>query len=267
VFADRRVQLRHRPGGGMPAPRHPRIERQQDLDLGGRAGFTLDHRHRVDLTPGREPGLEFLGICDRGRQCSPAQRGSERLQPGHRQRQQIAALPRGEGVDLVDYHALQTREQRRTFGIAEQQRQRFGRGQEHMRRPRALAGLAVRRGITAARFDPQRQPYLLNRGHQVASDVVRQRFQRRDIQRVQALGRRGSVQPRWAERGERRQESRQRLPRPGIRDQQHVLSGIVRRQHSRLVRTDLPTPPGEPHVDFRRDAQLVHCGQPSRGST
>jgi hypothetical protein len=39
----------------------------------------------------------------------------ERLQPAERQRQQVAALAGGEGVDLVDHHPLQPGETARAL--------------------------------------------------------------------------------------------------------------------------------------------------------
>ncbi len=47
-----------------------------------------------------------------------------------------------------------------------------------MRRAAALALLAVGRGVAAASFDADWQAHLLDRGHQVALHIVRQRLER-----------------------------------------------------------------------------------------
>src|SRR3546814_2313063 len=83
--------------------------------------------------------------------------------PRHRQREQIAALAGGEGVDLVDDDRPHLREHRETVGIAQQQRQRFRRGQQDLRRPRALARLAVARRVAGARLDADVEPHFLDR--------------------------------------------------------------------------------------------------------
>ena len=63
VGADLRVELRHRPSGGVAAPGHALVaERQHDRDMRRRAGFALDQRDAVEIAPGREPGAEVVGL-------------------------------------------------------------------------------------------------------------------------------------------------------------------------------------------------------------
>jgi hypothetical protein len=157
VAPDRRVELRDRPGRGMAAPRHCASSGSRISTSGGprpahpSTSATCRSRPRGPARRGRRPDRP---ASPTGR---PAACPAQGLQPRQRQRQQIAALAGGEGVDFVDHHALQAGEQRRAFGIAEQQRQRFGRGQQDMRRAGALAGLAIGRGVAAARLDADRQ--------------------------------------------------------------------------------------------------------------
>jgi hypothetical protein len=111
----------------------------------------------------------------------------DRLQPGQG-RAKIAALACGKGMNFVDDHALQPGEEVRAVGIAEQERQRFRCRQQDVRRPRALACLALGRGITAARLDAQGQADFLHRRQQVALHIMGQSLERRDIERVQPFG-------------------------------------------------------------------------------
>jgi hypothetical protein len=197
---------------------------------GGAPGSPSHQRDAVGIAIRGQPAAKGIGIGQRRRQRGALHRRGQCLQPGQRQRQQIAALAGGEGVHLVDHHPLQAGEQRRAFGIAEQQRQRFGRGQQHVRRAGALAGLAIGRGIAAARLDADRQPDLLDRGQQVALHIVRQRLQRRDVERVQDHRAAAPRQPRGREIGQRRQEPGQRLARAGIGHQQRVQPGAAERR-------------------------------------
>jgi hypothetical protein len=64
----------------------------------------------VDIAVGRQPGTIAVGIRHRCRQRDAAETGRQRLQPRKRQRQQVAALGGGEGVDLVDHDRLEPRE-------------------------------------------------------------------------------------------------------------------------------------------------------------
>ena len=112
---------------------------------------------RLDVAMRREPALKGLRIGHGGGEADPAQARRERLQPGQRQRQQVAALAGGEGVDLVDHDRLQPLEEQEAVLMAEQQRQAFRRGQQDLRRPDALARLAVGRRVAGPRLDPDGQ--------------------------------------------------------------------------------------------------------------
>ena len=105
----------------MAAPGHTLGVGQQDLDLSGRARFPDDQFDRIDLAPGREPFAKALRIGERRGERHPLHRRSDRLQPGQRQCQQVAALAGGEGVHLVDHDPLQPPKQLETVGIGQQQ--------------------------------------------------------------------------------------------------------------------------------------------------
>ena len=252
VRPDRGIELGHRPFGRMAAPGDARggFTRgvgEQDLHLCLRAGFAQHQQRR--LTRGRQPRAPCGIIRDSSRQASAAHRRGQRLQSRQRQRQQIAALAGGEGVDLIHDHPPQPGKHRRALWIGQQQRQRFGRGQQDVRGPRALAGLAVGRGVAAARLDRDRQAHLLDRAKQVAAHIMRQRLQRRDVKRVQAI--RGERPLRGAEIDQRGQEPCQRLARAGVGHQQRVLA--CGGEHLALVAADAPVAGGEPCGDFGGD--------------
>ena len=81
---------------------------------------------------------------------------------------------------------------------------------------------------------------------QIALDIDRQRFERRDIERVQPLGRL------LGQLADRRQEARQRLAGAGRRDQQRASSSPRELQHFELVAPRLPALGIEPAVNDRR---------------
>ena len=120
VLADLLVKLRDRPCRGMPAPGNARFLRKKDLDIGLRALLALDQFNGVEVAPGCEPGTKGLGVGNRCRKPRTAHVGSERLEPGERKREQVAALARRKGVNFVDDNALEAAEQLRRIGIGEQ---------------------------------------------------------------------------------------------------------------------------------------------------
>ncbi|GAM03979.1 hypothetical protein MBENS4_0977 [Novosphingobium sp. MBES04] len=251
-------ELRDRPGGRVPAPGDARVLGHQDLDEWSRPRFAFDKRDRIEVTPGREPAPVGIGIGQRRGKRRTLQPRCQRLEPCQRKRQQIATLARREGMDLVDHNPAQAGKHLRRFGIAQQQRERFGRRQQHMRGPGALAGLAIRRRVAAARLDADRQLHVLDRGDQVALNVMRQRLERRDVQRVQPFGRRRFLQPRRCEVAKRGQETCERLARAGIGNEQGMVSGIGGLQHLGLVAPHAPVAACEPRRDLRGYCLLGH---------
>ena len=245
------IELRHGPGSSVPTPRHPRLVRQQDRQFGIRTLFPGHNGHAISHTARGQPPRKGLRIGQGRRQPDPLHPRRKRLEAGQRQGEQVPALRRGKGVDLVNHDPLQASEQPLRLGVGQQQRERFGRGQQDMGRIGALARLAVRRGIAAAHFHPQRQAQFRDRRQQVALHIVRQGLERRDVKRVKSVWRSRSAQLRGAECGQGRQEPAQRLARPCIGDQEGVAALPGDFQHFRLMPPQAPATGGEPLVQFR----------------
>ena len=148
-------------------------------------------------------------------------------------------------MDFVDDDRLQIREHQRRIGIAEQQRERFGRGQQYVRRLDPLARLAVRWRVAGAGFDADRQRHLLDRGQEIAADIDRQRLERGDIEGVQPVGRL------FDEVSERRQKPGQRLARAGGGDQQRMIAPARGGEHGALMDARRPVARGKPLLQHR----------------
>ncbi len=145
------------------------------------------------------------------------------------------ALGRGDCVDLVDDHRAHTLEHR-ARARAQHQIQALGRGDEDVRRvaPHPFALALGRVAGPDADADLGRKKagpgggvaQAGQRSVEVALDVVVERFQGRDVQ--DAFGGRAG-QARGHDPVQRPQERRQRLARPGRREQQGVRAGGDRR--------------------------------------
>ena len=250
IALDRFVKLRDRPSSGMTAPGDAAFHGQQDLDLGRRTCFPGDEIDGRSIAMRGEPCAKRIGIGHRCRKPNPPHLRSQRLQASQRKRQQIAPLAGGKGMDFIDDDPLQRPEQFRRFGIAEQQRERFRRRQQDVRRAGSLAGLAVGRCIAAPGLDPQRQAHLFDGGQEIALNVMRKGFQRRDIECVQAFGRQFSRQSGRSKGAQGRQEPGKSLARAGIGHQQRVATGSGRAQHVALMAPDPPAARSEPICDL-----------------
>ena len=160
---------------GAPSPRHH--------DLGEpRRGLAL-MRHEI----GGKLGRPRHGR----RQADGGEPGRQRAEPRQIERQQIAALARGERVQLVEDHIFEGAEQLGGALMRQHQRDLLRRGQQDVGRQHALAGAARGRRVAGARLEPDRQRHLRDRRGEVARDVDGQRLERRDIERVDR-GRRAS---------------------------------------------------------------------------
>ena len=91
-------------------------------------------------------------------------------------------------MQFVEHDALQRGEQERRVVGGQQQRQLLGRGEQDVRRIAPLPLPPRHRRVAGAGLDLDRQPHLGDRRLQIARDVDRQRFQRRDVEGVQAAG-------------------------------------------------------------------------------
>ena len=145
-------------------------------------------------------------------------------------------------------------EHQRRVGIAQQQAQRLGRGQQHLRRLHPLPRLAVRGRVAGAGLDPDRQAHLLDRADQVALHVDRERLQRRDVERVQPLARA------LRQLADRRQEPGERLARAGRRDQQRASPRPRQLQHFELVPARPPALGFKPVIGPAREARSELVG-------
>ena len=134
-----------------------------------------------------QEAAEVVGLGDRRRQAGHAETRRKPPKPRQAEREQIAALGGDQRVQLVEHDALEAAEQIGRVGAGEQQRQLLRRGQQDVGRIAALA-LALRgRRVAGAGLDADRQAHLADRRFEVARDVDRERLQRRDVERVQAL--------------------------------------------------------------------------------
>ena len=238
---------RRRPAAIMAGPGNP-VLGNQDFDDRLRPRIARHQRNRGRIGIGRQPALISLRIGNRRRQPDPPQPRRQLLQPRQRQTQLVAALRRRKGMDLVDDDRPHPRQHRRRIGIGNQQRQRLRCRQQDLRRPLALALLAVRRRVTRPRLDPDIEPDLLHRRQQVPLHIGRQRLQRRYINRVQP-------HPRVLRQiGKRRQKPRQRLPRSRRRHQQRMTTRPRRLDHLQLMPPRSPAPRGKPIGDREGEA-------------
>ena len=276
-----------------PAPRVARpgdafVLRQHDRDFRFRTRIADHHVHRFDVGVGCEPALIGFGIGHGGRQGDAPQTGRQPLQPRHGEREEIAALAGGEGVHLVHHDGAQVGEQERAVRMAEEQGERFRRGEQDVRRLHPLPRLALRRRVAGACLDPDRQAHLLDRRQEIAPHVHRKRLQRRDIEGVKALkapfpapfglslskpclsffivrskeqsfdklrtnGRCDS----FGKLRQCRQESCQRLSGAGGRHEQGVPAGAGGGKHFELVPARRPALGGEPVRDNRGQARGI----------
>ena len=203
-----------------------------------------------------------IRIADRRRQPDPPHLRRQHLQPRHRQRQEVAAFLLGEAVKLVDDDRPQPFEHLRRIGVAQEQAERFGRGQEHLRRLHALPRLAVGGGVAGASLDPDGQPHFLDRTDQVAVNVDRERLERRDVEGVESFDRL------LGQLADRRKESGQRLAGAGRRNQQSAAPAPRQLQHLQLMPARLPAFRSEPVLDDSGKRDVVQRSSvPSRRRT
>ena len=101
-----------------------------------------------------EPGAIAVRIRDGCRERDAAQLRGEALEPGKGEGEEVAALAGGKGMDLVDDYRLQPGEHRQAVLIGKQQAERFGRGEQDLGRPGALADLAIPGRVARARLYP-----------------------------------------------------------------------------------------------------------------
>ena len=247
--AERAIDFRHRLQRHVPAPGQSRLG-HQDADIGSRPA-TAPNDHRFLREPGAQPAREPGWIGHRRRQSDPQRPRRQRREAREAEREEIAALAALERVQLVDDDGTQARELGPGGGIGEHQRQRFRGRQQDLWRAIALARAARRRRVAGARLRTHRQPKLGYRDLEIAPDVHGERLERRDVERMQPLGRpRGEID-------QARQEARERLAATGRRDQQGGSPRRSRRDDRQLVRMRGPTTPREPIGEQGRQGRGV----------
>ena len=170
-------------------------------------------------------------------------------------------------MQLVENDAAQRAEQIWRIGGREQQRQLLRGGQQHVGRMAALALTFRCRRVAGTGLDPDRQRHFRNRDFKVAGDVDRERLQRRNVKRVQAVFvplRVVSTCPRLrgevtgAQLDQTGQKSRQGLATAGRRDQQRRTTGARLGQEFELMRARVPATAGKPaHEDVRKHGRPI----------
>ena len=99
--------------------------------------------------------------------------------------EQIAALRGRERVQLVENDRLEIGEEIGGVGVAEQQRDLLGRGEQDVGRFCALALAAGEAGIAGARFGADLEAHLGDGCGKVAGDIGRERLQGRNVEGAQ----------------------------------------------------------------------------------
>ena len=205
------------------------------VELLRRAGVHDRHRPRPALgvlaaQEARDLRQRALGGREADALQAPAVLGDDPLQPLEAQREVGAALGAGDGVDLVDDHRADAR-QDVTPPRGQQQEEALGRGDQHVGR-RAQHPLAVALGRVAGadghrhlgRRDPRplgRRGDAGERPAQVALDVVVQRLQGGEVEHP---ARRAALEAAGHQAVQGPEEGGERLPRARGRQDEAVLA-------------------------------------------
>ena len=169
-----------RPRQPFVAVEHRHLRRRaafRDDQIGARRSIALWHHESAQIL---RPG-------DGRRKTDAGEIGSDAGQARKIERQEVAALRCNKRVQLVENDALERAEQIGRIGGCQEQRELLRSGQQHIGRMAALALAFRRRRVAGSRLDAKPQPHFGDRNFQIAGDVDRERFQRRNIKRVQAI--------------------------------------------------------------------------------
>ena len=270
-----------RPDGGVASGRYSgrrrgrRIAHRQLQPLGLPG---LQHRHFSRRVAGFPAGAGQRGLqsvstheggharrrLHRGRKGQALELPGQRHQPLHRGGQVRAALGGGHGVDLVQDHGAQARQDPAGPRGGEQQVQALRGGDQDFRRVAQHALALALRGVAAAHLHPhlghaqarggQALPELPQGTQQVGPDVGVQGLERRNVQHRGLAPRPGAGQQ--AVQGP--QEGAEGLAAARGRGGQHVPPGGDHRPGQRLDLRGLPVGLLEPGPDDRVE-QLQHC--------
>ena len=225
--------------------RHHRLERRQrhlDLQIAGAAMAGVD-----DAASGRGSALgagadeEMRHLLDRLLRCREAdaeQRvAAKRGEALQREREMRAALVGRHRMDLVDDHRARRRQHLPPGFRSQQHVERFGRGDDDMRR-RAAHAVALRRRRVAGAHpgadvdigEPLRGKRLADAGerrHEIFLHVVGERLQRRDVDDLR-LVRQAAGQALAHQRIDGSEKGGERLARAGGRGDQHMFARLDR---------------------------------------
>jgi len=228
-------------------PDEPRVD---DLELAGPPVRTDLRSIRSGSPTDQKLADRFEGFDGR-RTADPGRRGlTHPFEPFQRDREMRPAFVVRKRVDLVDDHVLDRFEFPFEFRAVEQDCERLRRRVEYVWRllehpsTRRIARVAVSDRVAdldrfAARFEPIRDPF--ERLGQVPVDVVGERFQRRDVQTVDAV-----FEPLVVGHGAPEEivdnggKRRQRLSRPRRRTDQGVRPLVDPRDRPLLWRREEP---------------------------
>jgi hypothetical protein len=261
--ADERVEV----GRGSRVRLDHRVDRDLDLEVELLADSGVDDSTLAGWSD-HEAG-DLLERLLRRRQSDPLDLPSgRRRQPLERQCQMGAPLGRRHRVDLVDDARLGAGEQLlRSTG--EHQIQRFGRGDEDVRRLAEHRLALALRCIPGPHRDTQVRPDAAQGHPKVAVDVVGERLQRRDIDQPDAPRAGGDVVSGWlaGQPVDRPQKRSQRLPRPRRGRDQDVVTRGDRRPRLGLCRRRLGERAGKPLARAWRELLERHSAERSDPAT
>ena len=179
-----------------------------------------------------------------------------------------APLGRRDRMDLVDDARLGAGEQL-LRATGEHQIQRFGRGDEDVRRLAEHRLALALRCVPGPHRDTQVRPDAAQGHAKVAVDVVGERLQRRDVDQPDAPRACADVVSGWlaGQPVDRPQERSQRLPRPRRGRDQDVLARGDRRPRLGLRRRRLGERAGEPLARAWRELLERHSAERSDPAT
>ncbi len=221
------------------------------------------HQRRVGHI-GQQYLARFVQVAERGRQAPHLQRRQRITQATQIQLQQHAALVAQQLMPLIHHHAAQPAHALLRIGVAQQQRQRFGRGHQYIHPAFAGEAFVARAGIAGAQPHLPVQPKRRQRFTQRACGIAGQRAQRGDPQHLQRRHGLASARTRCARQRidqrlqQRPAEHRQRLAAAGRRVQQPGFAGQVVPPHRFLERQRRPATAGEPRGQPRHRVASGH---------
>jgi hypothetical protein len=192
---------------GLDEAQELRIDRWPDrVALTGLA-HVLDRNDDAQVELLRPAGVDQLDLAASGdeapdlvqrplgrREADALERlGRESFQPLEAEGEMRAALRSGHGVHLVDDHEA-NRAQRFPRARGQQEEERFGGRDEDVRRVAEHRRALLRRGVPGADADGQLGADPSERPAEVPFDVVVQRFERADVEHLDALAWSGAVE-------------------------------------------------------------------------